>query len=461
MRKIAIAFVLISALCVSAFAAQETGVPTIRVSGIVLDSSNSPVSGAEVLLRAGEGVTRRMITGADGRFAFDKLTAKKGTVKIEAQGFAQQESVWSIVADSANEIVIVLAPALLTESVTVTATRTTTKLDETAASVRVLLPENLDATAALTLDDALKQVPGFQLFRRTSSRAANPTTQGVSLRGVGASGASRALVLDDGIPLNDPFGGWVYWGRVPRASVGRVEILRGGASDLYGSAALGGVVQILTKRIEEHSTLALEASYGSQRTLDASLFASARWKGVWGASLAAETFHTGGYYLLNRAERGEVDTPSASRSTALNASLEREINSALRVFARVSSFGEARDNGTRLQRNRTHIRQAATGGDWRQSRAGAFTFRAYASSQVFDQSFSAISEDRQSETFTRNQRVPAQAVGFLSHWSRDLKRGRCAARVMNSSSSTTVLPVRSARAGESGRREFSSRTFFN
>ena len=67
------------------------------------------------------------------------------------------------------------------------------------------------------LDDALRFVPGFTLFRRTGSRVANPTAQGVTLRGLGGSGASRALVLDDGMPMNDPFGGWVYWGRVPRA----------------------------------------------------------------------------------------------------------------------------------------------------------------------------------------------------------------------------------------------------
>jgi len=72
--------------------------------------------------------------------------------------------------------------------------------------------------------------PGFSLFRRSGSRTANPTSQGVSLRGLGASGASRAVVLADGIPLNDPFGGWVYWDRVPRVSVAEVEVLRGSAS---------------------------------------------------------------------------------------------------------------------------------------------------------------------------------------------------------------------------------------
>ena len=85
------------------------------------------------------------------------------------------------------------------------------------------------------MDDALRQVAGFSLFRRTGSRAANPTAQGVSLRGLGASGASRALVLADGLPLNDPFGGLGLLGEGARLSLERLEVLRGGVSDLYGT----------------------------------------------------------------------------------------------------------------------------------------------------------------------------------------------------------------------------------
>src|SRR6185436_1398888 len=88
------------------------------------------------------------------------------------------------------------------DSITVTATRTKTRLADTPASVVVLDRTAIANAPAPTLDDALRQVPGFALFRRTGSRTANPTSQGVSLRGIGASGASRALVLDDGIPLN-------------------------------------------------------------------------------------------------------------------------------------------------------------------------------------------------------------------------------------------------------------------
>ena len=114
----------------------------------------------------------------------------------------------------------------------------------------------MQTTAAFRTDDILRQVPGFSLFRRTTSRAANPTTQGVSLRGLGASGASRALVLSDGFPLNDPFGGWVYWDRAPRESIGSIEVASGGASHLYGSDALGGVINIIRTPVDRNCNFA-------------------------------------------------------------------------------------------------------------------------------------------------------------------------------------------------------------
>src|SRR6202011_3841269 len=82
------------------------------------------------------------------------------------------------------------------DSSTVTATRTSERLADTPASVVILDRQAIAATAAPTVDDALRQVPGFSLFRRAGSRTANPTAQGASLRGLGGSGTSRALVLD-------------------------------------------------------------------------------------------------------------------------------------------------------------------------------------------------------------------------------------------------------------------------
>lgn len=390
------------------------------IGGVVVDENGSPVAGASVTLSTSEGggmLIDSEKTDAEGRFVFHGLPPRVFQLNVTAEGFGKFERTWKEGEWKGEALRVVLAPPALSEQVTVTASRAETRLGETAASVVVLSSDELESTAALTPDDALRQVPGFQLFRRTGSRAANPTAQGVSLRGVGASGASRAVVLYDGVPLNDPFGGWVYWTRVPRESVGRVEVVRGGASSLYGSAALGGVIQFVPRARPVTRELRLELSYGSQGTPDVSLYAAER-RGRWLFTAAAQDFATGGYVLVSERARGPVDTNAASRGATGELYVERQFGGGLSLSARASSYGESRRNGTPLQFNRTHIRQLVAGGSYAPSgRAGLFTLRAYASTQVLDQSFTAVSVDRSSETLTRLQRVPAQGSGLSIQWS--------------------------------------------
>lgn len=414
----ACAFICMCALSSQTFASPDAIGQGLYVEGTVLDQSGAPVAGAQVSLRDGASVIAQVKTGADGRFVFNAVPVRTATLTVHASGFSEFGQKWTAQEGGASSLQIVLAPAPISEEVTVTATRTETRLGDTAASVVVLSPAELSATAAVTIDDALRQVPGFQLFRRSGSRAANPTSQGVSLRGVGASGASRTVVLADGIPLNDPFGGWVYWGRIPRESVGRIEVLRAAASNLYGSDALSGVINIITRQVVS-PVLSVEASYGNEQTPDASLFVGGSHQG-WGASLAAELFRTDGYILVDERERGRIDTPAGSRHSALDLTLERQITKDGRVFVRGSYFRESRANGTPLQTNRTHIRQLSAGGDWQSKHTGALSLRAYGGTELFDQNFSVVSTDRNSESLARIQRVPVQAVGFTAQWSRPI-----------------------------------------
>jgi outer membrane receptor protein involved in Fe transport len=412
------ALMVVYALSSQAFVMAQMSVKGVRLEGVVMDQSRAPVAGADVTLSSGASVIAQFKTDTDGRFFFDDVRVREAEIIIRAQGFATVERRWTARDSVTQTLEVILTPAPITEQVTVTASRTEARLGETAASVSLLTPAELQTTAALRLDDALRQVAGFSLFRRSGSRTANPTTQGVSLRGVGASGASRALVLVDGLPLNDPFGGWVYWGRVPRSEVSRVEVLRGGASHLYGGGALGGVVNIITPEpASAPSSLSLEVSYGNQQTPDATLFASAR-RGEWAASLGAEMSNTDGYILVDERERGPVDTPAGSRYATSDLTIERKISDEGRLFVRGALFGESRTNGTPLQTNRTHIRQLTTGADFQIRRFGSFTFRAYGGTEVYDQNFSAVSNDRTSETLTRVQRVPSQFAGFTFQWSR-------------------------------------------
>ena len=105
----------------------------------------------------------------------------------------------------------IVEPPVLPEIV-VTAARLPPAAGDAAFSVVRLDAAVLDRSTRL--DEALRSVPAVSLFRRTSSLAANPTTQGISLRAIAPSGAGRTLVTLDSVPLNEPFGGWVIWSRI-------------------------------------------------------------------------------------------------------------------------------------------------------------------------------------------------------------------------------------------------------
>jgi outer membrane receptor protein involved in Fe transport len=394
--------------------------PVRPIQGEVRTPAGIPVPTARVEVRCGERLHAAM-TDARGSFALEAETGEC-RVRVEAAGRLTAESRIEPGA-KARRLDLVVTPDF-SEEIAVSATRIPTRVSESAASVVVLSSEDLDSTAAPAIDVALRSVPGFTLFRRSDGRTANPTTQGASLRGVGGSGASRTAVLDDGVPLNDPFGGWVAWGRVPRASIERLEVLRGGSSDLYGGPALSGAIN-LVRREPAHSALDLEASYGSSRTPEASLFAAGR-AGSWLGRISAESFRTDGYVSVAPGARGAVDREVASRHETLDLAVERGGTDESRYFLRGSTFIESRENGTPLQTNDTRIGQVTAGADWT-GRAGSFSLRGHAFDERYHQTFSAVAASRASETLNRRQTVPSWAGGGSAQWSRALGSHRLVA----------------------------------
>src|SRR3954464_1597257 len=214
------------------------------ITGVVRDTTGGAVPGASVTLQTSAGAEQQTVTGPDGRFTIDKAPAGQATLVVRAGGFAEKRQPITAV----NEIEVVLSPAAILEEVTVTPGRTEQRLGDVPASVAVLDATQIRQSPAVVADDVLRQIPTFSLFRRSSSLASHPTTQGVSLRGIGPSGVSRTLVLLDNVPFNDPFGGWVYWTRVPLENTDRIEIVDGSGSSLYGNYAMGGVINIVTSR---------------------------------------------------------------------------------------------------------------------------------------------------------------------------------------------------------------------
>jgi outer membrane receptor protein involved in Fe transport len=382
----------------------------VRIQGTVRDSSGAVVQNADVTLQSGAFKANTRTNGA-GEFAFESVPVSSGTIVVSAKGFAAAQISWSADGTPLN---ISLSPSSAEEQVVVSAARSQLRLSETPGSTVRLTENDVASTPALSVDDMLRQVPGFTLFRRSGSRAANPTSQGVSLRGLGASGPSRALVLEDGIPLGDPFGGWIYWGRIPKAELTSVEVFRGGTSDLYGSNALGGVMQFISRQ-PEGPAMSLETSYGNERTPDLSFWTGTR-KGPWDFQAATDLFHTDGYVIVPSSISGSVDIPANSEHADVDATIGRKIGASGRIFGRSSYFNEFRQNGTPIQENDTHLATGAIGLDenWNND---SLSLRAYGDAQSYNQSFSSVAANRNSESLTDLQHVPAQQFGASAQWS--------------------------------------------
>jgi outer membrane receptor protein involved in Fe transport len=369
----------------------------------VRDQHGAVVVGARVAAEGG-GYRRLTTSGRDGSFLLEGAPSAALSLSADAPGFSH--FTLALPAFGKEQVEIVLAPALVWQEINVTANRVNTAQMETAESVETLTRSALDTSASEAVDQTVREIPGFTLFRRSDSRTANPTSQGASLRGVGGSATSRTLVLYDGIPLNDPFGGWIYWGRIPREDVDSIEVLRGGGSSLYGSGALSGVVNVVPQTAP--GRLSFELSEGTMNTPDLSLASSWRLKS-WNLATNGEVFRTAGYILVPSNLRGTVDTPVDSYHGTGELAARRKFAQG-DLFLAGDFYDEARDNGTPLTTNDTQLWQLNSGLNL-PTRLAAIQLRGYGSGQSYNQTFSSVAANRNSETLVRAQHVPAQQAG--------------------------------------------------
>ena len=283
---------------------------------------------------------------------------------------------------------------------------------EAPASITVIGGPQLRQIPGVNLDDRLRMVPGFSLFRRASSLTANPTTQGVSLRAIGSSGASRTLVLWDGIPLNDPFGGWVYWTRVAPESIAQVEVSRGASTSVFGDRAMGGAVALFSRPLEaRHYFLGLDGGNAGQ--LSPSGGYSDR-RGRLGFSGQARAFQTDGYFIVPATIRRRADTKADVDFAA--GDLRLDVTGAnQRLSLKFDVLAEERGNGTPFQRNSTSLGALAATYS-RSFTHDSLSLAGFHQRQQYHQSFSTIAADRNTERLTSNQSVPAEAAGGSGIW---------------------------------------------
>lgn len=266
--------------------------------------------------------------------------------------------------------------------------------------------DQLVASPSDRLEDVLLSVPGFQLFRRSDARSANPTSQGATLRALGGNASSRALLLLDGVPQTDPFGGWVSWPAYDPRRLASVRVVRGGGSGVYGPGALAGTIELESAGPEALGGLSGSLAYGSRDSIDAHA-------GI-GEQLGAGFFTLTGAYArgdgftpIVEEQRGPVDRPSPYEQGSIALRAVAPLPGGIELQANALAFHDARERGTAFSGITT------TGADGSLRLVGRrWSLLGYVQTRDFTNSFASVNAARTTVTRTSFQySVPATGLG--------------------------------------------------
>jgi outer membrane receptor protein involved in Fe transport len=269
--------------------------------------------------------------------------------------------------------------------------------------------ERLLLSPSSRLEDVLRDVPGFQLFRRSDARSANPTSQGATLRALGGNASSRALLVLDGVPQTDPFGGWISWPAYDPRRLGRVRVVRGGGSGTAGPGALAGTIELESASAAEIAGLSGSAAYGSREALD--LFGSAGLAlGAGQLTITGAHASGDGFVPVIAAQRGPADRPSPYQQTSGTIRAAVPVGAETELQASALLFHDGRERGTAFSNIVTD------GGDASLRLVGrgrwAWSALAYLQVRSFYNSFAAVTADRSSAARTSEQyNVPSTGLG--------------------------------------------------
>jgi vitamin B12 transporter len=266
--------------------------------------------------------------------------------------------------------------------------------------------ERLTGSASGRLEDILRDVPGFQLFRRSDARSANPTSQGATLRALGGNASSRLLLVLDGVPQTDPFGGWVSWPAYDPERLGEARVTRGGGSGVQGPGALAGTIELASATPAELRGVRGRFAYGSRDGLDAHAGLGAKLGGGF-VALSGAWARGDGFIPIVERQRGPADRPSPYEQTSLAVRGVAPLPGGTELQVSALAFSDERERGTALSAIRTRGADASlrlVGRRW--------SALAYVQTRDFYNSFASINAARTMATRTAEQfSVPATGLG--------------------------------------------------
>jgi outer membrane receptor protein involved in Fe transport len=280
---------------------------------------------------------------------------------------------------------------------------------EAAFDVARIDRDRLDANASNRLEDVLRDVAGFAQYRRSNSTSAQPTSQGATLRGLGGNASSRALVLLDGVPFADPFGGWLSFSAIDPERLGAVRVVRGGGSGVAGPGALAGTIELQSANPDQLTPAWADIAYGSRDAVDAHAGVSGRAGGGF-AFLSAAYARGDGFVPIVAADRGPVDQRAPYRQFSLSGRAVFPVGGDAELQANGLLFSDHRTRGTAFTPNDTQGQDVSLRlvgrGRW------GYEALAYLQNRRFSAGFATINAARTTVSPSLDQySVPSGGVG--------------------------------------------------
>jgi outer membrane cobalamin receptor len=304
------------------------------------------------------------------------------------------------------------------QEVVVSATRSEQRVESLPSPVYVIGAPAIRSTSSGSVPDLLRSVPGFTLRDYQAGLISGPSQSMMTVRGLGGSSAGRVLVLLDGLPIGDPFSGWIDWGRIPLPMLASAELIRGGGSIIWGSRALGGVVNLRTlePRHNEIILLAEGGSFGTSHGAGAATFKSGKISGL----IAGDYLDTDGFILTPHDQAGPVDKPQATRNGVVAGKLIYDMSPAFQAWVSGSLFqGGDPPWGVRDDQK---FNEGRTGIRWLRQSGGIVTLSAFANDRVARSKSYSVNSDRSVETPQRFGRSPADSRGLFLQWTQLIAR---------------------------------------
>lgn len=317
-------------------------------------------------------------------------------------------------------VLLILPLPAMAQEIVVTGRGLDAPPGEAAYAVAEIGRERLTETASGRFEDVLRDAAGVAQFRRADSRSSHPTAQGITLRGLGGNASSRALLLLDGVPQADPFGGWVPFPAYLPERLGNVRITRGGGSGYHGAGALAGTVELFSAGPEQLGPLAVTGFYGSRESVDLVATSGVR-LGGGELTLAGQYARGDGFVPIVAEDRGPADraAPYEQASLALRAVVP--VAADIELQSSVAAFTDARERGTAFTDVRSRGADASVRlvgrGRWQWSALGYLQHRDFASG------FASVNAGRAAASATLDQHVPATGAGARIELSPPLGQG--------------------------------------